>query len=173
MRPLRLSLAALLIAGLAHAQSPAPAEKPPPPAAAKPAADAAPKPAKAPAAEAASKPAVAGSDAGVPAEPGLTKKEISSVLSRHKNAVRHCYDQALRQKPDLQGKVAVRLTIGPQGDVTQAEIATDTLQDENTATCILSMARTWRFPEPKGGQPVTVTWPWTFKPGAPDAPKKP
>ena len=121
---------------------------------------------------AAQKPAAAAaSDVPVPlTKPTITgalsKDEITKVLKRHQNEVRSCYDQALRIKPTLEGKVVVKFIIDGKGDVALAEIASDTLNDENLKACMMNVVRSWKFPEPKGGGNVTVTYPWSFKPGA-------
>ena len=105
-------------------------------------------------------------DAGQPAGT-LTKEEVQKVVNRHQNEVKSCFEQALRLKPNLEGKVAVMFNISAAGDVTEAMIDSDTLQDANTTACMLTVVRTWKFPEPKGGGPVTVTYPWVFKPTGP------
>ena len=103
-----------------------------------------------------------------PAKPAvvgtLSKEEITKVMKRHNNEVRHCYEQSSRAKPKLEGKVSVKLIIGASGDVLQAEIASDTTNDENLKNCMLTVVRSWKFPEPKGGGNVTVTYPWSFAP---------
>jgi TonB family protein len=97
----------------------------------------------------------------------LTKEEVSKVLKRHGNEVRSCYEQALRLKPALEGKIAVKFIVGAAGDVLQTEIASDTLNDENLKACMLTVVRSWKFPEPKGGGNVSITYPWVFKPTEP------
>ncbi len=104
-----------------------------------------------------------GADAGTPTG-SLTKEEINKVLKRHGNEVRHCYEQALRLKPDLEGKIAVKFIVGKDGDVLQTEIASDTLNDENLKSCMRNVVSSWKFPEPKGGGNVSITYPWVFKP---------
>jgi TonB family protein len=124
-------------------------------------------------------------DGGTPAEPkpaadkdilapltkpsisgGLTKEEFTKVLNRHQNEIRSCYDQALRIKPKLEGRVAVKFIVTGQGDVVNPEVITsDTINDENLKACMANVVRSWKFPEPKGGGNVTVTYPWSFKPG--------
>jgi outer membrane biosynthesis protein TonB len=110
-------------------------------------------------ARAASKP-----DAGAGPVGTLSKDEVTKVLKRHGNEVRSCYEQALRLKPTLAGKIAVKFIVGASGDVLQTEIASDTLNDENLKACMLNVVRSWKFPEPKGGGNVSITYPWVFGP---------
>lgn len=122
------------------------------------------------------KPKPAAKDAGTAAAGPvgtLSKDEINKVLKRHGNEVRSCYEQALRLKPTLEGKIAVKFIIGATGDVLVTEIASDTLNDENLKACMLNVVRSWKFPEPKGGGNVSVTYPWVFKPSEPGGEKKP
>lgn len=113
-------------------------------------------------------------DGGAKAQPpgpapvgNLSKDEITKVLKRHQNEVRHCYEQALRLKPELAGKIAVKFIVGATGDVLDSEIASDTLNDENLKACMLKLVRSWKFPEPRGGGNVTITYPWVFNPTEP------
>jgi TonB family protein len=108
------------------------------------------------------------SEVAVPKTVGnLSKEEITKVLKRHGNEVRSCYEQSLRLKPTLEGKIAVKFIVGATGDVLQTEIASDTLNDENLKACMLNVVRSWKFPEPKGGGNVSITYPWVFKPTEP------
>lgn len=99
----------------------------------------------------------------------LSKDVITKVLKRHGNEVRSCYEQALRVRPELAGKIAVKFIVGATGDVLQAEIASDTLGDESFKACMLNVVRSWKFPEPQGGGNVTITYPWVFQPNAPES----
>ena len=49
-----------------------------------------------------------------------SEEEIALVFDRNKGAIYSIYTRALRDKPDLQGKLVLELTISPQGEITQA-----------------------------------------------------
>ncbi len=72
---------------------------------------------------------------------------IQKVLLAHIPAIRYCYERELKRNPELKGKVTVRITIGPDGLVKEANIAASTLNDERVERCILSRTRMWKdFP---------------------------
>jgi TonB family protein len=68
---------------------------------------------------------------------------IQEVLLTHVPAVRYCYERELKRTPDLAGKITVRITVGPDGIVTNAEIVNSTLNNERVERCILSRIRLW------------------------------
>jgi TonB family protein len=95
---------------------------------------------------------------------GLDKDVIAKIIRRHQNEIRYCYEQELNKDPDLAGKVGVQFVIDPTGSVSDASVSETTLANATTESCMLSRIRRWKFPEPKGGGIVTVTFPWIFKP---------
>lgn len=99
---------------------------------------------------------------------GLDKDVIAKVIRRHQNEIKYCYESELSKDPNLAGKVAVMWTIDPSGSVADASVSETTLGNTTAENCMLSRIRRWRFPEPKGGGVVTVTFPWLFKPAGSD-----
>ncbi len=95
---------------------------------------------------------------------GLDRDVIARVIRRHQNEIKFCYEQELNKDPNLAGKVAVMFTIDPAGAVSDASVSETSLNNATTESCMLSRIRRWKFPEPKGGGVVTVTFPWLFKP---------
>ncbi|MDF1562794.1 MAG: AgmX/PglI C-terminal domain-containing protein [Deltaproteobacteria bacterium] len=97
---------------------------------------------------------------------GLDREVIARVVRRHQSAIKYCYERSLQKDPELHGKVAVVWVIDGTGAVASAEIARSTLDDGEVEACILQRVRRWRFPEPRGGGVVQVTYPWIFKPSS-------
>lgn len=95
---------------------------------------------------------------------GLDKETIARVIKRHWNEIKYCYEKELSKDPNLYGKVTVNFIIDGTGSVAEASIQQTTMNNENVEGCMLSHVRRWRFPEPKGGGEVIVTYPWVFKP---------
>ena len=94
----------------------------------------------------------------------LSKEVIASIVHKHENEIRYCYESALNGHPDLYGKVSVAFTIGGTGDVSEAAIGESSLGNAGVEACIATKVRRWKFPEPHGGGEVFVTYPWIFKP---------
>jgi TonB family protein len=95
---------------------------------------------------------------------GLDKDVIAKIIRQHQNEIKYCYESELNKNPSLAGKVAVAFTIDPAGAVSDASVTETTLNNGTAENCMLSRIRRWKFPEPKGGGVVAVTYPWLFSP---------
>jgi TonB family protein len=95
---------------------------------------------------------------------GLDKDVIAKIIRSHQNEIKYCYETELNKNPSLAGKVAVAFTIDPAGAVSEASVSETTLNNSTAENCMLSRIRRWKFPEPKGGGVVAVTYPWLFSP---------
>ena len=95
---------------------------------------------------------------------GLDKDVIAKIIRSHQNEIKYCYETELNKNPSLAGKVAVAFTIDPAGAVSEANVTETTLNSSAAENCMLSRIRRWKFPEPKGGGVVAVTYPWLFSP---------
>lgn len=94
---------------------------------------------------------------------GLTKDEVGEVIHRHLSEVRYCYESAMIRTPDIEGKLMTNFTINGQGVVKSAEVKSSTLPDPRLDDCIIRRLATWKFPKPRGGVDVAVTYPFIFK----------
>jgi hypothetical protein len=90
---------------------------------------------------------------------------IRKVVHEHRAQIRTCYETQLTTKPDLAGKLVSAWTIDQSGIVTEAHTQESTLHDRAVEQCVASKIKTWRFPIPKGGGEVFVTYPFIFTPG--------
>ncbi|MDD9934233.1 MAG: AgmX/PglI C-terminal domain-containing protein [Myxococcales bacterium] len=102
-----------------------------------------------------------------PAKPdiagGLSKETIRRYIRRQLPQVRHCYEQTLRERPDLQGRVAVRFMIDPTGVVRVAMPTRSTLGHGPTERCVANAVKRITFPRPEGGGMVKVTYPFVLE----------
>jgi TonB family protein len=86
-----------------------------------------------------------------------------SVVQSHMAAIKHCYEKELRKDPELSGTVTVGFTVGARGTVTEAAVKQSTLKNKEVEGCMIEDIKGWIFPEPRGGQPVPITYPFKFK----------
>jgi len=93
-----------------------------------------------------------------------SEEEIALVFVRNKGAIDSMYQRALRDKPDLQGKVVLELTIAPDGSVQRCEIVSSELNDPELERKLVARVRSFRF-EAKDVGTLTVTKPIDFFPG--------
>jgi len=117
---------------------------------------------------AAAEPASPGS-AGQEAPPSnavANKEDIRAAIRALIPEVRRCYEQGLKQRPDLSGTVRVDFTLSraPDGGAyaKEGEIGDTTLTAPFVEACILSALQTAHFQELKGSGEVRVRYPFKF-----------
>lgn len=103
------------------------------------------------------------SQEGAGEEPGLDRTIILKVIQSHMEAVKYCYDKELRKDPALSGVVVTQFDVGGKGNVTSAAIEKTTLNNKEVESCLVTEIQTWVFPEPRNGEPFTITYPFKFK----------
>lgn len=94
---------------------------------------------------------------------GLDRDQIAEVIQRNSGQVRFCYEQALQSDPSLNGRIAVDFTIGGNGLVKAAGIENTTMNSKSVEDCIVLRLRSWKFPLPKGGVDVKVSYPFVLR----------
>ncbi len=92
-----------------------------------------------------------------------SREEIELVFDKNKGAIYALYNRALRRNPLLQGKVVLKLTIAPSGQVTACEILSSDLQDPELERKLVQRVKLFRFYD-KDVEAVTTTKPIDFFP---------
>lgn len=95
----------------------------------------------------------------------LDKSLIDAVIKRHMNQIRYCYQRELTKNPDLGGKISVKFVIAKNGSVSKASTKSSTMGNRAVEGCINGRFMRFKFPEPKGGGIVIVSYPFIFAPG--------
>ena len=85
------------------------------------------------------------------------------MFDKNKGAIYALYNRALRRNPMLQGKVVLKLTIAPSGQVTSCEIITSDLEDAELERKLVQRVKLFRFND-KDVEAVTTTKPIDFFP---------
>jgi outer membrane biosynthesis protein TonB len=94
---------------------------------------------------------------------GLTKEEVARVIHSHMNEIRYCYESGILKDPTIAGKLLVDFKINATGVVPNAGVLEASLKDTQVTQCLLGKLKTWKFPHPRGGVNVAVTYPFIFK----------
>lgn len=94
---------------------------------------------------------------------GLDREEIATYIKSQLGQILYCYERQLSANKDLFGKVSVKFTISGTGKVETQAINDSTLKNSNVEGCMLTKIAGWKFPVPKGGTKVIVTYPFLFK----------
>jgi periplasmic protein TonB len=92
-----------------------------------------------------------------------SEEEIALVFDRNKGAIYALYTRALRDKPDLQGKLVLELTIAADGSVARCEVVSSELNDPELERKLVARIKLFRF-EAKDVGTITVTKPIDFFP---------
>jgi TonB family protein len=92
-----------------------------------------------------------------------SREEIELVFDKNKGAIFALYNRALRADPTLEGKLVLRLTIAPSGEVTFCEVVSSELGDEDLESKLVQRVRMFRF-EAKDVEAITTTKPIDFFP---------
>jgi protein TonB len=92
-----------------------------------------------------------------------SEEEIALVFDRNKGAIYALYTRALRDKPDLEGKLVLELTIAADGSVTRCEVVSSELKDPELERKLVARVKLFRF-EAKDVGSITVTKPIDFFP---------
>lgn len=94
---------------------------------------------------------------------GLDKSVIAAVIQNNLAQIKYCYERQLVADPDLFGKVVVLWQINAAGIVEGATVKQTTLNSAPVEKCMLAKISGWKFPQPKNGTRVSVSYPFLFK----------
>ena len=92
-----------------------------------------------------------------------SREEIELVFDKNKGAIFALYNRALRQDPSLEGKLVLRLTIAPNGQVTMCEVVSSELDDQELERKLVQRVKMFRF-EARDVEAITTTKPIDFFP---------
>jgi len=98
-------------------------------------------------------------------KPSRSEEEIALVFDSNKGAIYALYGRALRDQPDLQGKLVLEFTISPAGEVTDCHVVSSELKDPDLERKIVSRVKLFRFAA-KDVATITTTKPIEFVPTA-------
>lgn len=98
--------------------------------------------------------------------PSRTDEEIQIVFDRYKASLYRIYNRELRTDPTLRGKMILRITIEPNGEVSFCKVESTNLNSAVLSEEIVERVKKFNF-GPKDGVPrVTILYPIDFLPAA-------
>jgi protein TonB len=98
-------------------------------------------------------------------KPSRSEEEIALVFDSNKGAIYALYGRALRDTPELQGKLVLEFTISPAGEVTECHVVSSELKDAELERKIVARVKLFRFAA-KDVATITTTKPIEFVPTA-------
>ena len=94
---------------------------------------------------------------------GRSREEIEMVFDQNKGAIYSLYNRALRNNPALQGKLVLKLTIEPSGQVSDVQVISSELGDDELERKLVQRIRMFTFLA-RDVPSVTTTKPIDFFP---------
>jgi hypothetical protein len=92
---------------------------------------------------------------------GSSTDDLNAALAARARLARKCYEQALANDAELQGKLSVTVKVGTGGASCAASIKSDDLHSATVSNCVVNYFRNGNFPAPRGGC-VEATVPLNF-----------
>lgn len=97
-------------------------------------------------------------------EEGLDRSQIQATIMRYLSQVRACYEEGLNRNPALIGQVTMGFEVGGAGQVNYSNVQRSSLGDKPVESCIAAKMLNWKFPQPRGGRTVKVSYPFMLRP---------
>jgi FHA domain len=94
----------------------------------------------------------------------LPPEVIQRIVRQNFGRFRLCYENGMRNNPNLQGRVTVKFIIDRSGAVSMTADGGSDLPDQGVVQCVVRGFGNLSFPQPEGGM-VTVVYPIMFNPG--------
>lgn len=93
----------------------------------------------------------------------IDRDAIDAAIRAHRNEFNFCYERELNAgNPALAGKIVAAFVIGGSGRASQMAVASSTIKSPRVDACVLQVLSRIQFPQPAGGVPVTIKYPFAF-----------
>lgn len=89
----------------------------------------------------------------------LPKDAIRQVVQQNVSHVKHCYEWYLNVDETTAGRLSVKFIIAEDGSIAKVSSHSTTLP-RAVQSCVRGYVAGWKFPKPKGGGIVIVTYPF-------------
>jgi len=92
-----------------------------------------------------------------------SREEVELTFDQNKGGIYSIYTRALRDNPDLKGKVVLEITISPTGDVLNCVVVSSELNNPELERKLVLKVKTFKFPA-RDVESLTLTKPIDFFP---------
>jgi len=96
--------------------------------------------------------------------PGRTDEEIQIVFDKYKAALYRLYNAELRKDPTLRGKMILRITIEPGGEVSSCTVQSNDLASEELVSQVVERVKKFNFGAKEKVSKITILYPIDFLP---------
>jgi hypothetical protein len=93
----------------------------------------------------------------------IDRDAIDAAIRAHKDEFRYCYEREVNAgHPNLAGKILTAFVIGGSGRASQLAISSSSMGSPNVERCVIQVLTRIQFPQPAGGVPVTIKYPFAY-----------
>ncbi len=93
----------------------------------------------------------------------IDRDAVDAAIRAHKDEFTYCYEREVNAgQPRLAGKIMTAFVIGGSGRASQLAVASSSMGSPNVERCVLNVLGRIQFPQPNGGVPVTIKYPFSF-----------
>jgi hypothetical protein len=96
--------------------------------------------------------------------PARTDEEIQIVFDKYKAALYRLYNAELRKNPTLRGKMILRITIEPGGEVSQCSVQSNDLDSQELVAQVVERVKKINFGPKDKVSKITILYPIDFLP---------
>ncbi len=96
--------------------------------------------------------------------PARTDEEIQIVFDKYKATLYRMYNAELRKNPTLRGKILLRITIEPGGEVSACTMQSTDLASQELVAQVVERVKKFNFGPKEGVQKTTILYPIDFLP---------
>ena len=95
---------------------------------------------------------------------GEARSQIQATIMRYLSQVRACYEEGLKRNQALIGQVTMNFEVNSTGALNFSRVQRSSLNDRPVEDCISAKMLNWKFPQPRGGVNVKVSYPLMLRP---------
>ena len=107
-----------------------------------------------------------GVDVGLPSVLGpVSESDADTTIQAQMGAITGCYEQALGRKPDASGRVMLRISVGPEGQIMESKVGSSNVEEPGLETCLVEVGKRLTFGPLGEGKTAVVQYPLLFSPG--------
>jgi len=89
---------------------------------------------------------------------------VRETIRKDLPRIHRCYESALRDEPELAGKVSVRFAVLRKGHVQAVQVIENTTGNPAVERCVARVVSAIQFPSRRTGKSLRFTFPFVFAP---------
>ena len=90
------------------------------------------------------------------------RDQVRGTIRKSLPQIKDCYVSALKEKPDLKGKIQIHFEVDDSGKVPSCETKTSDLNTPSVDKCICERISVIKFPPAPKGQKADIIYPFVF-----------